>query len=62
MSEVDRRTPTESETSSASQGQERPLLIGATTADPRNVVVIWNAVRRWLTEHGMPVEYALFST
>ncbi len=62
MSEDGCTTPKEAVTSPASQGQERPLLIGATTADPRNVVVIWNAVRRWLTEHGMPVEYALFST
>src|SRR5262245_49103982 len=41
---------------------ERPLLVGATAADPRNVVVIWNAMRRWFAEHGMPFEYALFST
>lgn len=40
----------------------RPLLVGATTADPRNVVVIWNAMRRWFNDHGMPFEYALFST
>jgi ABC-type phosphate/phosphonate transport system substrate-binding protein len=41
---------------------DRPLLVGATAADPRNVVVIWNAMRRWFTEQGMPFEYALFST
>jgi len=41
---------------------ERPLLVGATAADPRNVVVVWNAIRRWFNERGMPFEYALFST
>ena len=41
---------------------DRPLLVGATAADPRNVVVIWNAMRRWFTDHGMAFEYALFST
>lgn len=41
---------------------DRPLLVGATAADPRNVVTIWNALRRWFGEHGMPMEYALFST
>jgi phosphonate transport system substrate-binding protein len=40
----------------------RALLVGATAADPRNVVVIWNAMRRWFTDRGMPFEYALFST
>jgi ABC-type phosphate/phosphonate transport system substrate-binding protein len=44
------------------QDLERPLLIGATAADPRNVVTIWNALRRWFIDHGMPMEYALFST
>jgi phosphonate transport system substrate-binding protein len=39
-----------------------PVLIGATAADPANVVAIWNAIRRWFTDHGMAVEYALFST
>ena len=39
-----------------------PLLIGATAADPANVVVIWNTIRRWFNDHGMPVEYALYST
>ncbi len=42
--------------------QARPLLIGATAADPTNVVVIWNAIRRWFNDHGMAVEYALYST
>src|SRR5690606_34012077 len=41
---------------------ERPLLVGATAADPRNVVVVWNALRRWFDAHGVPFEYALFST
>ena len=40
----------------------RRLLIGATAADPANAVVIWNAIRRWFVEHGLPVEYALYST
>ncbi len=40
----------------------RRLLIGATAADPANAVVIWNAVRRWFVERGLPVEYALYST
>lgn len=38
------------------------LLIGATAADPANAVVIWNAVRRWFVEYGLPIEYALYST
>jgi phosphonate transport system substrate-binding protein len=46
----------------SSEGTERPLLIGATAADPANVVTIWNALRRWFAAQGMPVEYALFST
>lgn len=40
----------------------RSLLIGATAADPANVVVIWNAIRRWFNEHGLPMDYALYST
>jgi phosphonate transport system substrate-binding protein len=40
----------------------RPLLIGATAADPANAVTIWNALRHWLTAQGMAVDYALFST
>lgn len=42
--------------------EPRTLLIGATAADPANVVVIWNAIRRWFNEHGMAVDYALYST
>ncbi|MFN0090529.1 MAG: phosphate/phosphite/phosphonate ABC transporter substrate-binding protein [Acidimicrobiales bacterium] len=45
-----------------SEGQERALLVGATAADPANVVTIWNAVRRWFLAHGVAFEYALFST
>ena len=41
---------------------DRPLLVGATAADPGNVVTIWNAIRDWLNENGLPVEYALFSS
>lgn len=41
---------------------DRPLLVGATAADPANVVTIWNAMRRWFEDHGMPFEYGLFST
>jgi ABC-type phosphate/phosphonate transport system substrate-binding protein len=39
-----------------------PLLVGATAGDPRNAVTIWNAMRHWFNEHGLPIEYALFST
>jgi ABC-type phosphate/phosphonate transport system substrate-binding protein len=42
--------------------RHRPLLVGATAGDPRNAVTIWNATRRWFNEHGLPIEYALFST
>ena len=38
------------------------LLVAATAADPAHAVTIWNAMRRWFIEHGMPIEYALFST
>lgn len=41
---------------------DRPLLVGATAADPRNAVTIWNAIRQWFGEHGLPIDYALFST
>ena len=41
---------------------DRPLLVGATASDPRNAVTIWNAMRRWFDDHGLPIEYALFST
>ena len=45
-----------------SEQTERPLLVGATAADPANVVTIWNAMRRWFADHGMAMEYALFSS
>ncbi|MEC7916259.1 MAG: PhnD/SsuA/transferrin family substrate-binding protein [Actinomycetota bacterium] len=41
---------------------ERPLLLGATAADPKRAVLIWNAIRKYFVEQGFPVEYALFST
>jgi ABC-type phosphate/phosphonate transport system substrate-binding protein len=41
---------------------DRPLLVGATAADPAHAVTIWNAIRRWFGGRGMPIEYALFST
>ena len=40
----------------------RPLLVGATASDPANSVAIWNAIRSWFVEHGLPFEYALFAT
>lgn len=49
-------------TEGADVNEDRPLLIGATAADPANVVLIWNAIRSWFNEHGLPVEYALYST
>jgi ABC-type phosphate/phosphonate transport system substrate-binding protein len=42
--------------------QGRTILVAATAADPRNAITFWNAMRRWFTEHGLPIEYALFST
>ncbi|MFN0028726.1 MAG: phosphate/phosphite/phosphonate ABC transporter substrate-binding protein [Acidimicrobiales bacterium] len=40
----------------------KSLLIGATAADPANAVIIWNALRRWFGDHGLAVDYALYST
>ena len=40
----------------------RMITVAATAADPRNAITFWNAMRRWFTEHGFPIEYALFST
>ena len=40
----------------------RTMIVAATAADPRNAITFWNAMRRWFTEHGLPIEYALFST
>jgi len=42
--------------------ENRPVLVGATAADPANVVLIWNAIRTWFNEHGLPMDYALYST
>ena len=45
--------------------EDRPsdvLLVGATAAQPQHAVLIWNAIRRYFNENGMPVEYALYST
>ena len=39
---------------------DRPLLVAATTADPRNT--IWSSISRWFTDQGLPMEYALFSS
>lgn len=41
---------------------EGPLILGATAADPKRAVLIWNAIRKYFVEAGFPVEYALFST
>lgn len=41
---------------------DRPLLIGATAADPKRAVLIWNAIRAYFDDSGLPVEYALYST
>jgi len=41
---------------------ERPLVLGATAADPKRAILIWNAIRKYFVEAGFPVEYALFST
>lgn len=44
------------------RGPERALLVGATASDPANAVLIWNAIRQWFHQQGMPIDYALFST
>lgn len=41
---------------------DRPLLIGATAADPKRAIYIWNAIRKYFNEAGLEVEYALYST
>lgn len=41
---------------------DRPLLIGATAADPKRAIPIWNAIRKYFSDAGMPVDYALYST
>ena len=40
----------------------RPLMIGATAADPKRAVFIWNAIRKYFNEAGLETEYALYST
>ena len=40
----------------------RPLLIGATAADPKRAIFIWNAIRKYFNEAGLEMEYALYST
>lgn len=42
--------------------RQRPLVIGATAADPKRAVFIWNAIRRYFNEAGLETEYALYST
>ncbi|MFT7600136.1 MAG: phosphonate transport system substrate-binding protein [Acidimicrobiales bacterium] len=42
--------------------RQRPLLIGATAADPKRAIYIWNAIRKYFNEAGLEVEYALYST
>ena len=42
--------------------RDRPLLIGATAADPKRAIYIWNAIRKYFNESGLEVEYALYST
>src|SRR4051794_39711924 len=42
--------------------QGRTITVAATTADSRNAITFWNATRRWFTEHGFPIQCALFST
>jgi len=41
---------------------DRPMVVGATAADPRNTITFWNAMREWFGEHGLAIDYALFST
>lgn len=42
--------------------RQRPLMIGATAADPKRAVYIWNAIRKYFNEAGLETEYALYST
>lgn len=42
--------------------RQRPLVIGATAADPKRAVYIWNAIRKHFNEAGLETEYALYST
>jgi ABC-type phosphate/phosphonate transport system substrate-binding protein len=40
----------------------RPLLVGATAANPGTAVTIWNAIRQWFTANDLEMEYALYSS
>jgi ABC-type phosphate/phosphonate transport system substrate-binding protein len=40
---------------------DRPLLIGAQASEPSGVI-IWRTVRQYFDNHGMPADYALFSS
>ncbi len=42
--------------------RSRPLMIGATAADPKRAVFIWNAIRKYFNGAGLETEYALYST
>jgi phosphonate transport system substrate-binding protein len=41
---------------------DRPLMLGATAADPKRSVFIWNAIRTYFKHEGLDVDYALYST
>jgi ABC-type phosphate/phosphonate transport system substrate-binding protein len=45
-----------------SDAGERPLLVGATAANPATAVTIWNAIRQWFTANDLQMEYALYSS
>ena len=40
--------------------EQRSLVVGAVAYDPK-VVTIWEGFRRWFTEHGLPIDYVLYS-
>lgn len=42
--------------------RQHPLMIGATAADPKRAVYIWNAIRKYFNEADLKMEYALYST
>jgi ABC-type phosphate/phosphonate transport system substrate-binding protein len=41
---------------------DRPLLVGATAANPGTAVTIWNAIRQWFRANDLQMEYALYSS
>ncbi len=41
--------------------EDRPLLVGSLATQPKGVT-IWGVIRRYLNQHGLPMDYALFST